>query len=364
MAKYVFEPNYAVPPGATLKETLELKGLSQADLALRTGLAEKTISQIVNGIAPISYETAEKLELVTGVPASFWNQREVRYREALTQDAEMEKLKTDIEWLKQVPVKVLVGRDFVEETSDRADLVRRVLKFFGVSSVASWRNTWPKPIAQFRGARAQYKYPGYVAAWLRMGERRAQDVKCAPFDARKFKKALVAVRDRTTEPVRAWKGEMEVSCAAAGVAVVFVEEIPRASVSGATRWLTKNKAILQLSLKGKTDDLLLFTFFHEAGHILLHGKKQMFLEESKSTPNAKEGKTEEEKEADMFARDILIPRNHAQQLPYLRSRMQIRQFARTIRVPPGVVVGRLQHDGLFQPSYCNDLKRTMKWSKK
>lgn len=72
---YPFQPDYAVPPGATLKETLEAKGLSQADLAVRSGMAEKTISQIVNGIAPISCETAEKLELVLGIPASFWNAR-------------------------------------------------------------------------------------------------------------------------------------------------------------------------------------------------------------------------------------------------------------------------------------------------
>ena len=75
-AKYPYTPDYAVPPGTTLKETLDEKGISQAQLAVRTGLAEKTISQIVNGIAPISYETAGKLELVLGIPARFWNARE------------------------------------------------------------------------------------------------------------------------------------------------------------------------------------------------------------------------------------------------------------------------------------------------
>ena len=80
-SKHMFKPDYVVPPGDTLRETLEIKGLSQSDLAVRTGMAEKTISQIVNGIAPISYETAGKLEFVTGVPAAFWNRRELSYRE-------------------------------------------------------------------------------------------------------------------------------------------------------------------------------------------------------------------------------------------------------------------------------------------
>ncbi len=81
--KYAFKPDYVVPPGATLRETLETKGIAQSDLADRTGLTEKTISQIVNGVAPVTYETAEKLELALGIPASFWNQREMTYRAGL-----------------------------------------------------------------------------------------------------------------------------------------------------------------------------------------------------------------------------------------------------------------------------------------
>jgi HTH-type transcriptional regulator / antitoxin HigA len=82
-SKYPFSLDYAVPPGATLKQTIEAKGISQAELSLRTGLAEKTISQIINGPTPITYDTAEKLEMALRVPARFWNNRESMYREAL-----------------------------------------------------------------------------------------------------------------------------------------------------------------------------------------------------------------------------------------------------------------------------------------
>ena len=67
-------------------------------------------------------------------------------------------------------------------------------------------------------------------------------------------------------------------CAHAGVAVVFVQELPNTGISGSTQWLTPTKALVQLSLRYKTDDQLWFTFFHEAGHILAHGKRQVFLE--------------------------------------------------------------------------------------
>ena len=76
-----YSPDYAIPPGETIRELLETKGVTQADLAALSGLTEKTISQIINGTAPLSNETAEKLEMVLGVPARFWNTRESHYRE-------------------------------------------------------------------------------------------------------------------------------------------------------------------------------------------------------------------------------------------------------------------------------------------
>ena len=67
-------------------------------------------------------------------------------------------------------------------------------------------------------------------------------------------------------------------CANAGVAVVFVQEFPQIRICGATQWLTSTKALVQLNLRYKTDDHLWVTFFHEADHILRHGKRQVFLE--------------------------------------------------------------------------------------
>jgi HTH-type transcriptional regulator/antitoxin HigA len=127
-------------------------------------------------------------------------------------------------------------------------------------------------------------------------------------------------------------------------------------VSGLTRWLSKDKALIQLSLKYKTDDQVWFTFFHEAGHILLHGKRSVFIE----CPGRAD--TPEEREADAFARDFLIPPSYRARLPLLKSKAAIQSFARELGVSPGIVVGRLQHDHLLQPSFCNDLKVKLRWA--
>ncbi len=354
--RYSFQPDYAVPPGATLKETLESLGLSQADLAIRTGLAEKTISQIVNGIAPVSFETAEKLELATGVPATFWNRRELRYREFLARAEETEALEADVAWLKEVPVQELLDRKCIQPQETKVGLVREVLRFFGVSNVSAWRDTWLAPDGQYRGLQAQQNHPGFVAAWLRIGEIEARRIGCEPFDAREFKDALSDIRSLTTKRASTWQTELTARCAAAGVACFLVPGIPRAQLSGVTRWLTKDKALIQLSLKYKSDDQMWFTFFHEAGHILLHSKRAVFYKYNRKSS------TVEDKEADVFARNFLIPPQVAIHLPGLRSKQAILAFARQLGIAPGIVVGRLQRDRYLPPTHCNDLKVHLEWA--
>jgi HTH-type transcriptional regulator/antitoxin HigA len=355
MAKYKFEPDYALIPGETIREVIEQKSLSQAELSRRTGLTEKTVSQLLSGIAPITYEIAAKLELALGIPARFWNSREMMYRESLVRLEEAKHLESAIEWLKLIPVPVLIERNLISASADKSMLVRSVLKFFGVSSIEAWHEAWGNPCVQCRGGEAHDRHPGYVAAWLRIGELQAEAVEARPYDAAKFREVLVRLRSLTNLDIGDWAKEVKRQCAEAGVVVIFTKEIDRAGISGATRWLTKDRALIQLSLKYKSGDQLIFTFFHEAGHILLHGKKKVFMEfgHHRDTP--------EEQEANKFAGDLLIPPEHARRLPYLRTRFQIEEFAKLLEVAPEIVVGRLQHDGLVFNSAFRDLKRKVDW---
>jgi len=78
-----FKPDYAVLPGDTLKETIDALGMSQTDLAERTGRPVKTINEIIQGKAGITPETALQFEKVFNIPASFWNNLEQNYQESL-----------------------------------------------------------------------------------------------------------------------------------------------------------------------------------------------------------------------------------------------------------------------------------------
>ena len=356
MSKYKFDPDYVVAPGATLKESIDAKGISQIQLAQRAGLTEKTISQIINGIAPISYDTAGKLELVTGVPARFWNRRELGYREALSRRKELASLAKNKAWLKEIPLDELIEREYIEPSEDTGTLVHRALRFFGVSSVDAWRVTLSSPSVQYPSNKAKDKHPGFVAAWLRMGELQAEAIDCENFNGQEFRRLLrQEIRELTTTGAGVWRKRLPELCARAGVAVVLTREIPKAAVSGAKHWLSKKEMpLIQLSLKFKSDDQFWFSFYHEAGHVLLHGRRN-YLDYDASD------ETEEEREASAFARDLLIPPEHIAQLRRLRSKVSIRRFASSIGVSPSIVVGRLQHDGHMPRSHCNDLKKKYEW---
>lgn len=89
MAENQYVPDEVSPPGETLSEVLAEHGITQADLAERTGRPRKTIDEIIKGKAAITPETAIQLERVLGVPATFWNRRERQYREHLAKREEI-----------------------------------------------------------------------------------------------------------------------------------------------------------------------------------------------------------------------------------------------------------------------------------
>ena len=351
-----YEPSDVSPPGATLRELLEDRGLTQSDLATRMGRPQKTISEIINGKAAITPETALELELVLSVPASFWNARERDYRAYLARRAQEERLASQLEWLRDFPVGAMAKAGWLERHRDKKRQLKELLQFFGVASPEQWQNVFSACGVSFRQSKSFSSDRYALSAWLRCGILISEQTHCAAYDKGRFVDALAQVRCLTLEPPSVFVPAMKELCADAGVVVAFVPQLPKARVSGATRWVNADKALIQLSLRYKTDDQLWFTFFHEAAHIVLHGKRLIFLDTDES-----EGDLEDE--ANRWAADALIPRGEYEEFAALAtdSKNRIRNFARSVGIAPGIVVGRLQHDGVLPHSHCNDLKRRLEW---
>jgi len=354
-----YQPDYAVPPGEMLEYELELRGMSKSELARRTGLTEKHVNALVKAKSSITPETAIKLERAVGMPADYWLNLEANYQEIRARLTEEAQLEQDLDWLARVPVNEMVRRGWLAKHRDKKQQLVEVLRFFGIASVAQWDEMWPRLSVAYRQHDKQTIHPEAVAAWLRQGELQAAQIDCQPFDKRAFREALDAARALAAEadPAR-FVPKLQALCAAAGVAVVFVPALPKTGVSGATRWLNPNKALVQLSLRYKSNDHLWFTFFHEAGHILLHGKKALFLEGGNGMDAAKETEANEFAERELIARrdfSAFCARGDF-------SKAAISAFAASVGIAPGVVVGQLQHKGLLPRSHGNDLKVFYQWA--
>ncbi len=330
--------------------------MSQAELAERTGRPKKTINEIIKGKASITPDTALQLERVLGIPAGFWNNLERNYQEILARLSEEERLQKQTSWLDELPLNAMIKLNWVKSYKNKVQQLQEVLNFFGVASLERWREKWLGAQISFRKSHVFQSHPGALASWLRRGELVAQKTDCKPFNENQFRNALNQIRSLTTHPPETFQPETVRLCAESGVAVAFVPELPQTKVNGATWWLNPQKAVIQLSLRYKSDDQLWFSFFHEAGHILLHGKKEVFIEDDNSDTK--------EQEANGFASNILIPLAKLQQIVKCNriSKIAIKNFASEIGIAPGIVVGRLQHDGNLPPSHCNDLKRRLTWA--
>lgn len=142
---YEYSPDYAVAPGETLLEVIESLSMTQKELATRTGLTEQTIIRILKGTQPITFETANRLEMVTGVSARMWNNLEMQYREQLSKIKQNEELEQGSDWLQGIPTNELISRGVLPRESSKASLVQETLKFYGVSSIETWQDIWCDP---------------------------------------------------------------------------------------------------------------------------------------------------------------------------------------------------------------------------
>ena len=347
-----FSPDYVVVPGQHLATVLASRGMSQAELAVRISRPQKTINEIVKGKAAITPDTALQFERALGISAKTWNELEANYQLQLAEQRDRARLEDYASWAERLPIAELRKRGHLRETSSKVDLVRQCLKFFGIDSPESLAGS--STVAAFRQSPVFEPDDLAVCAWLRLGELEARSIECQPFDRAKFRSLLDTLRPLTRESdLQRVKKALQNECKQHGVAVVFTSELRHTHVSGAARWIAPDKAMIQLSCRYKSDDQFWFTFFHECGHILLHGKKDGFLE-------GPEVSSREEEEANDFAANHLIPRQALAGLMRERplSEQRLVAFAAQVGVSPGIVVGQLQkRKRLVLVTQLNKLKR-------
>jgi HTH-type transcriptional regulator/antitoxin HigA len=350
-----YQPNKAIPAGNTILRTLKREGLTQKNLSDRTGLSEKHLSQIINGDASITLETAFLLENALGGTTSFWINLENNYQETKARLERSSLLLKEVSLVSLFPYAELAKRGYVEATRREIERVENLWKFFAVNSLNFVEKT--QPVAYRKRATSSNK-DTHIATWLRCGEIEAQKNEVGEYSELKLKQSLPDLRKLSVQKPEEFSRTVKNILAEVGISVVYVEHFSGTGVSGAVRW-SGNNPIIQLSLLGTYADMFWFNLFHEIGHLIQHGKKDQFIEFKSLKERIV---NEKEKEADEFASNVLIPKiEYSEFLSKTNfSKDSVKSFADTLDIHPEIVEGRLLHEGKIHWKKSLGFRRQLK----
>ena len=335
----------AIPPGATIREQLENRGMMQKEFALRMGLSEKHISRLINGQVELTQDVALRLESVLGVPASFWNNLESIYREKLTRVIAEQELEKDVELAAAFPYPKMATLGWIDAARKAEEQAINLRRFFEVAKLDLLDGLRIPGIAYRRtGTNETSDYS--LAAWAQKARIEARKYKTAPINISKLEQEIPRIREMTVENPEVLCNELTTLFAECGIALVFLPHIGGSFLHGAS-FYDGNHIVMGLTVRGRDADKFWFSLFHEMCHVV-----RGHISELNGTNK------EQEDEADAFARDILI--SPEQYKAFIRvncfTKECIIAFAHKTGIAPGIVLGRLQKENYVPYNRYNELK--------
>lgn len=335
----------ATPPGATIKEQLNDRGMSQKEFAVRMDMSEKHISKLINGDVQLTPETAVRLEMVLGVPAKFWNHLEAIYREKIIKAEAENAMDADTEIAKQFPYSEMAKFGWVPETREVKEKVVYLRKYFELVELSLLGNEQLTRIACRRLAITE-KSDLALMAWAQEAKIKARDIQTASINVKGLIAALPEIRRMTVLKPKEFCPKIKKCLADFGIALVFLPHLKGSFLQGAS-FMDGNKIVVGLAARGKDADKFWFSLFHELAHIVLGHIGQL-----NGTSD------EDEKAADRWSGDTLIAADDFEKFRSQRdySEGSVIRFAGEQGIAPGIVVGRMQLEGLIKYSMLNHLK--------
>lgn len=341
-----FIANIAFHPGETLAEKLEELNMGPKEFAIRTGKPEKTISAILKGESAVTADMAVLFEDVLQIPAHFWLKRQANYDEYIAREKRQAVILAAQDWARNFPYADMAKLGWVAACSKVEEKVVNLFSFFRIGSHEAWEEYFYKQQLKvaFRISLHNTKRPHALSAWIRKGEFQASQIEATEFNREAFENVLPEIKTLMVSQPENFFSELQIICLNCGVKVLYTPCIKQAPISGATRWINDNP-VIQMTGRYNQNDRFWFTFFHEVGHILLHGKKEIFLEDIEYSDLDKK----KEEEADAFAIKWTFTEEEEQEVVNLEinSDQDILQFAKKFNTHPAIIIGRLQKKELI-----------------
>lgn len=336
----------ATPPGATIKEQLEDRGMTQKEFATRLDMSEKHISKLINGDVNLTPEMAVRLEMVLGIPAKYWNNLEAIYREKIIKAQQENEMEEDKEILKHFPYAELVKLNWIDDSKKIEERVINLRKYFEVVNLSLINNNKLNRIT-CRRLNETEKADYALLAWAQRAKLESRNSIVKRINISLLESKLNDIRAMTLQSPDIFCNNLIALLAECGISLVFLPHLKGSFLHGAT-FYDQNKIVIGLTVRGKDADRFWFSLFHELGHIIMGHINQ---------PN---GTSEQDEiDADKFASDKLISENDFKKFVsnYTINQINIINYSKEIKIDPGILVGRLQKENYIPFSSYNNLKQ-------
>lgn len=349
-------------PGEFIAEYLDKEGMSQKELAIRTGVTEKHINTLINGHKNITDSFAQKLGYVFEC-TQFWIEKQQKYdndillkkQEAGVTNEEEEILKRLNDIINYWEKKGLIdkSKNVIEMIVD----VRRLLKTSNLSYISKFVKAGAFRAEVSKNVQID---PCILYAWQRTCEMIAdRTVIEKKLDINLLKENLNEIKvAMKLKDINYGIKTLKETFAECGIIFDVIENFKGAPVQGFIKLNDKEQLILFLTIRRKRADTFWFTLFHEIGHILYQDYNTKFVD-FETIDNQMESR------ADNFAKDFLIDKNAYKnfiQNTNNFSKSAIETFAFEQDIQPFIVVGRLQNDKVIDWSEHNDMLKYYKWA--
>ena len=334
-------PARVSPPGSLIRRELAARGWTQRDLAEIMGRPEQVISEIVRGNKQVTPETAWQLAAAFGTSAELWMNLQANYQLYLTRRYSN---RSDIAKKSRLhslaPVSELVKRGWIERGATLDDLERNLCEFLGLTSPSDQ----PQLVASFRHTVARRPDASASFAWLKRVEHLCRQQPGGPVDRQAVACLIPELVRHALEPEQV--ALVPALLRETGLHFAIVPHLRGTYLDGAALSL-ESRPLVALTVRYDRIDSFWFTLLHELAHVVA-GHTGVFLD-AICDPGEVD-RSEEEKEADELASSWLI--DSARLKEFVRrtqprfSGAKIAAFAAGINLHPGIVLGRLQYEGL------------------
>ncbi|MBE6015648.1 MAG: addiction module antidote protein, HigA family [Lachnospiraceae bacterium] len=346
----------AVHPGYYIADLIEELGMTQAEFATRVGTNTKTISYLVNGQANITNDLAKKMSVMTGTSEVLWLNLQSSY------DQKVIEIQKEKDFDEQKDLARLIDYEFfidVVELPTTKSIGERILnlcKYFKVSDLRIMMNQ--DFLVNYRKGVSSVSDKNIInsRAWVQTAINFSQGIETKSYDAEKLKSYLSEIRSMTLQKPELFLPRMKQIFSECGVAFVLLPNLKNSGVNGAVKWIGDDRAVLAMNNRRLDADIFWFSLFHEVRHVLQRKVKTTFI--SYTDEEMIEENERLEKDADNFAMNYLIPPVAMRKFAPTKytTDEEIIGFAKSIGIHPGIVAGRLQHDGVISHKRCSKLK--------